>query len=316
VISCTVAIMAYNEEANIGRLLEALLQQRLKRVQIVEIVVVTSGCTDGTDQIVASYARRYPQVRHLRQPRREGKASAINLALRTIRQEVIVLHSADTIPAPDAIEHLVRPFEDPEVGMTGSRPVPTNDPRRFMGYAAHLEWQLHHQISLHRPKMGEVIAFRNIFRQIPYDSAVDEASIEPLIRGQGLRLVYVPEAIIYNRGPETLSDFLKQRRRIYAGHLYVRDMLGYRVSTMSGRRILPLFLKEILFPSPTPPVPGQPARRVGRLRHLVWGPLVAALELYGRLLGRWDYTIWRRKPFVWPVAETTKEVVEVGQVGL
>ena len=46
-IHCCVGIMAYNEEANIGHLLQALLVQKTEKVVIDEIVVVASGCTDG-----------------------------------------------------------------------------------------------------------------------------------------------------------------------------------------------------------------------------------------------------------------------------
>lgn len=290
-----IAIMAYNEEANIGHLLEALLAQRLSKVSIEEIVVVASGCTDQTEEIVNDFSGRDARIKLIVQSRREGKASAINLLLRHTRQEIIVLESADTLPAPDTIENLVAPFADPTVGMTGGHPVPTNDPSRFMGFAAHLLWNLHHRISMRNPKMGELIAFRRFFRQIPHESAVDEASIEPLIRGQGLTLHYVPEAVVYNRGPETLEDFFKQRERIYAGHLYVRDTLGYRVSTMNGLSILPLFLAEFLRDR----------------RHLFWAPAVAALEITARLKGVLDYVFWKRKPFVWSVSETTKELINL-----
>lgn len=296
-LKCCVGIMAYNEESNIGRLLEALLQQRLETVAIAEIVVVSSGCTDRTEEIVREYMAQDARIKLHSQSRREGKASAINLLLRRTRQEIIVLESADTLPDPDTIEQLVAPFADPEVGMTGGHPVPTNDPRCFMGFIASLLWNLHHRVSLRRPKMGELIAFRRIFRQIPYDSAVDEASIEPLILGQGLLMHYAPGAIVYNRGPETVRDFFKQRRRIYAGHLYVRDTLGYRVSTMSGWRILPLFLTEMQ----------------ADWRYFFWAPAAMGLEAVARLKGMIDYSIWRRKPFIWSVSETTKELAQIPQ---
>lgn len=296
-LECCVAVMAYNEESNIGHLLKALLRQRLETVSIAEITVVASGCTDRTEEIVHEYAVQDPRVKLYTQAGREGKASAVNLLLQHTQQEIVVLESADTLPAPDTIEKLVAPFADPNVGMTGGRPVPTNDPRRFMGYVAHLLWNLHHRVSLRRPKMGELIAFRNAFRQIPFDSAVDEASIEPLILGQGMALRYAPEAVVYNRGPETVHDFFKQRRRIYAGHLYVRDTLGYRVSTTSGWRILPLFLAEIKLD----------------WRYFAWGPAAIALEAASRLKGLIDYSIWRRRPFIWSVSETTKELVKIPQ---
>ncbi len=291
-IRCCVGIMAYNEQCNIGRLLEALLTQQTQTVSIEDIIVVASGCTDRTEEIVSEFALRDSRVHLLRQPQREGKASAVNLLMRSARQEVVVLHSADTVPAPGMIEALIAPFENPQVGMVGGHPIPTNRSDTLMGYGAHLLWELHHRVSLLRPKMGELIAFRNIFRQIPYDSAVDEASIEPLIIGQGMRLLYAPDAIVYNRGPETIEDFMKQRRRIFAGHLYVKDMLGYRVATMNGLRIAYLYLK-CMRPD---------------WRYFTWGPVIIALEVLARLSGTWDYCIWGRKPFAWSMVESTKDL--------
>ena len=293
-IHCCVGVMAYNEEANIGRLLEALLAQQTKTVNIEEIIVVASGCTDKTVDITKKFAKQDKRIRLLQQAKREGKASAVNLLMRSTECEVVVLHSADILPATHTIEALVAPFADPQVGMAGGHPVPTNSPDTLMGYGVHLMWNLHHQISLQSPKMGELIAFRNIFRQIPFDSAVDEASIEPLIIGQGMRLIYVPDAIVYNKGPETIRDFFKQRRRIFAGHVYVKDMLGYKVSTMNSRRIVWLLLKNFKF----------------EWRTFVWGPIVIGLEILVRLLGAYDYIVWKRKPFNWDIAESTKSLAE------
>ncbi len=173
--------------------------------------------------------------------------------------------------------------------MTTCRPVPVNDPRTFMGFAAHLLWNLHHQINLRSFKAGELIAFRKIFERIPYRSAVDEASIESVVRSQGYGVRYVRDAVTYNKGPETVRDFLSQRRRIYAGHLAVRDLVGYRVSTLSGLGILWLVLRDLDW----------------RPRPFVWTWAVAALEAYGRFLGRRDYRR-RRDHTIWEVARTTK----------
>jgi len=300
-IHCCVGITAYNEEANIGRLLQALLAQQAARAVIDEIIVVASGCTDRTEEIVLDFARRDPRVRLLTQATREGKASAVNLLLRSAESEMIVLESADTLPLPGTIDALLAPLVDPQAGMVGGRPVPTNSRETFMGYASNLLWEMHHQVSLRHPKMGELIAFRNVFKQIPCDSAVDEASIEPLIVGQGWRLAYAPEAVVRNRGPETVHDFIKQRRRIFAGHLYVKDTLGYRVSTMNAFWLFWLFLRNFwggLSPWKN-------------WRYLFWGPAVGMLEIYVRFLASLDYGLWKRKPYTWAVVESTKDLAEV-----
>jgi len=283
--------MAHNEEANIGRLLEAVFSQRMKNVTVTEIVVVASGCTDNTEAIVCDWAKRDRRIRLLVQEKRTGKASAINEYLPQAREKILVLCSADLLPEADAIEQLVAPLIDPEVGMTSSRPVPVNDPERFMGFAAHMLWDLHHRINLISFKAGEMCAFRKIFERIPYHTAVDEASIEPVVRGQGYRVQYVPTAVVYNKGPETVADFLSQRRRIYAGHLAVRDTLGYSVSTMSVRRILATLLRDLDL----------------RPLHFFWTWAVVGLEAYGRMLGLRDYKK-RRDHRVWEIATTTKQL--------
>ncbi len=290
-ITCSVGIMAYNEEGNIGPLLEALTSQRLKSVSITEIVVVASGCTDNTEAIVREWTMLDSRICLLVQEKRSGKAVAINEYLPLAKEKVLVLCSADLLPELDAIERLVAPLADPEVGMTSSRPVPVNDPEVFMGFAAHMLWKLHHKINLTSFKAGEMIAFRKIFERIPYHTAVDEASIEPVVRGQGYRVEYVPTAVVYNKGPETVADFLCQRRRIYAGHLAVRDTLGYSVSTMSALKILVLLLHNLDF----------------RPREFSWTWVVVGLEAYGRLLGLHDYKK-RRDHRVWEMATTTKQL--------
>jgi poly-beta-1,6-N-acetyl-D-glucosamine synthase len=290
-LACSIGIMAYNEEASIGQLLGALVSQHPSQVVPSEIVVVASGCTDTTEAIVCHWATRDSRVRLLVQPRREGKASAINHFLMQARENIVVLCSADLLPGETAIEQLVAPFIDPEIGMTGGRPVPVNDPNTFMGFAAHTLWDLHHRVNLESFKAGEMIAFRKIFQRIPYDAVVDEASLEPVIRGQGYAVRYVPAAVVYNKGPDTIKDFLSQRRRIYAGHLAVRHALGYTVSTMSSWKALRLVIRDLNW----------------HPRPFLWTWGVAALEAYGRFLGRRDYKK-RRDHRVWEIATTTKEV--------
>ena len=291
-------ITAHNEEANIGKLLECVLQQDLRTAILAEIIVVISGCTDNTEEVVREYMIRDGRIHLLVQEHREGKASAMNLFIEEADEDVLILSSADLQPAPDTLELLISPFVDSELGMTACRPEPVNDPNTFMGFAAHLLWDLHHQMNLHGFKAGEMIAFRKVFTRIPQYTAVDEASVEPLIRGQGYQVRYIPEAIVYNKGPETASDFLRQRRRIYAGHLQLQQILGYSVSTMSGLTVLSLLLHN-LAKCRKP--------RHWRPKQFFWTWGVVALEITGRFLGWLDFK-QERDHTVWEIATTTKEL--------
>ena len=48
-----------------------------------------------------------------------------------------------------------------------------------------------------------------------------------MISQLGYKLIYEPRCVVYNKGPLTVRDFLKQRRRIYAGHLLIRSPEQY-----------------------------------------------------------------------------------------
>jgi biofilm PGA synthesis N-glycosyltransferase PgaC len=290
-VQFSMGITAHNEEANIGKLLDSVLRQEFHTAILMEIIVVISGCTDNTEEVVREYMAVDGRIHLFVQEEREGKASAMNLFLEEAEEEVLILSSADLQPVSGALEFLVAPFTDPELGLTACRPEPVNDPGTFMGFAAHLLWDLHHQMNLHGFKAGEMIAFRKVFKRIPQYTAVDEASVEPLIRGQGYRVQYVPAAVVYNKGPETASDFLRQRRRIYAGHLELQQILGYSVSSMSGLTVLSLLLRNLDW----------------RPKHFIWTWGVVALEMTGRFLGWIDFKR-QREHTVWEIATTTKEL--------
>lgn len=288
--SVSLGIMAYNEGATIGRLLDAVLAQNLVSARLDQIIVVASGCTDATVDIVRRFAARDGRIQLLIQQQREGKAAAINCFLQHATGEIVILSSGDVVPDDGALEALISPFTVPSVGMTGGRPVPINSQRTFLGYAVHLLWDLHHRIALQHPKLGEVVAFRRLFESIPADTAVDEASIEALVRQNGLQLRYVPEAIVRNKGPETVRDFLKQRRRIAAGHCCLSRTRGYAVSTLSPIRILRALLSE---------------QHWGP-RECLWTAGTVLLEVAGRMLGHYDHYIRKKNPYIWDIAESTK----------
>lgn len=291
-LKVSLGIMAYNEEANIGKLLQLLRDERPEKVEFNEIFVVASGCTDRTVSVVQECARRDRRIRLLVQERREGKASAINLFLSQASGDIIVLESADTLLKRGSIEKLSIPFMNPDIGMTGGHPVPIDNDTTFTGFASHLLWRLHHCIALETPKLGEMVAFRNIVQQIPFDSAVDEASIEAIVRKAGLSLLYVPDAIVYNKGPECISDWLRQRRRIAAGHKRLEKEQRYEVSTLSPLHILPALLKMHRW----------------NVKETIWTAGVICMEILARFLGSFDYYIRQKNPYIWDVASSTKSL--------
>jgi hypothetical protein len=241
--------------------------------------------------------RGRPGVQVHVQERREGKVAAINayLKLRNPRADVSVVCSADLDPARDVVEKLACFLRDnPEVGMVGGRPVPTNDASTLVGRMVGLLWELHHRVSLEVPKMGEIVAFRApLVEYVSELSVVDEASIEDIVRAKGYQLGYVPDAIVANHGPETLREYFEQRRRIARGHYWLKFAFGYEVATLDRALLVRSALRTARAQDP-----------LGRVA------LAAAVgtEVAARVAGFWDARVVGGKHRTWEVLRSTKSL--------
>ncbi|MBI1298217.1 glycosyltransferase [bacterium] len=293
-LHCSVGITAYNEEENIGPLLRAMLDQHLHRVEIAEIIIVASACTDRTVPIIREYAALDTRIQLIEQEQREGKTAAINLFLQAATTDICVIESGDTLPDAYAVEHLVRMFADPTVGMVGAQKVAVNTPDHIVGLLSHLRLRMEHTLCLEIPRLGEMIAFRKVFDRIPPDVAMDEAFVEAIVVERGMQVRYAPDAVVYNTGPTTIGDFVKQRRRNHAGHLYLKHKYGYAVSSIQNKRVIKVALKELW-----------------GIIQLLWVLfLLAVLEGWSRILGWYDFAVKGDRHVVWDMAWTQKQNVE------
>ncbi len=294
VLPCSVCVTAYNEEENIGNLLAALLDQHVHEAVIDEIIVVASVCTDDTVPIIRQYMDQDDRIRLIEQEQREGKTAAINLFLAEARNDICVLESGDTIPHEYAVEHLVRMFKDPKIGMVGAQKVAVDTPDHITGLLSHLRLRMEHELCLEIPRLGEMVAFRKVFDHIPPDVAMDEAFVEAIVVEQGMEVKYAPDAIVYNTGPTTFGDFVRQRRRNHAGHLYLKHKYGYAVSSIQNRRVARVAFIQFW--------------NAVRLLWVLF--LLAGLEGVSRFLGWYDFAVKRDRHVVWNMAWTQKQDVQ------
>ncbi|MEM0448487.1 MAG: glycosyltransferase [Methanomassiliicoccales archaeon] len=240
-LTVSVGVCAYNEGRNIGRCLESILSQKVEGFCIHEILVISSGSTDNTDSVVKDYSVRDHRVRLIRQDKREGKNSAINLFLSEAKGDIMVLANADNRLAEGCLQALLEPFLEEKVGVVGGHPIPVNTRDTITGVATHMLWEMHHRISLMHPKVGELLAFRPLAKRLPTDTQSDEDLIRMELESLGLVTVYAPRAVVYNKGPTTVKDFLKQRTRVNIGERYMRRIHDYRIPTWDSKLLLNAF---------------------------------------------------------------------------
>lgn len=284
--------MVHNEVHNLPQLLAAVQAEEHPNLRIDRIIVVSSGSTDGSNDAVQRTAATDPRIQLLTEPARTGKARAINRFLHALDSDIdrVVLLSGDVLPERGAVAHLLAGLDDPGIGMTGGRVIPTNPRRGWVHRTVHMLWMLHHQVATRQPKLGEMVAFRPSLGPIHPDSPVDEASIEAAVHERGLRLAYLPVARVFNRGPATWRELIAQRRRIWTGHNWLRDTTGYRVATYRFRDLIGPVLAVL-------------RRRPHYLPLLL---MAGTVELWARAQGALRLGVSDQLPTVWPVLPSTK----------
>jgi len=286
-----IVVPTHNDGPNIGPLLDRLLGEP----DVGQVVVVASGCVDGTVATVTRFCSRYPdKVRLYVERERSGKVAAVNFGLAQLKTPVVVVVSGDVLPDHGAVGKVVRALGEPGVGLAGGRPMPVNDTGTAIGHAAHLLWRLHHRLALHQPKLGEMIAIRAEAVVALPRTSVDEACFQALLEGAGWRSVYVPDALVWNRGPGTTADFVGQRRQIHTGHLWLRRRQHYAVPSMR----LGLLGSELWNDIRTEP-------RGMRPTQLAWTVGAVSMEAWARLLARFDY-LKGKENHVWAMVPSTK----------
>jgi cellulose synthase/poly-beta-1,6-N-acetylglucosamine synthase-like glycosyltransferase len=228
----TILVPAHNEAAVIGAKVANALALDYPPERL-EVLVISDGSTDRTEEIVAALAAAEPErVRLLRLPR-GGKLPALNRGAAAARGEVLVLTDANSVLAPDALRHLVSPFADPAVGgVCGNKRL--RPPRGADATAGGegLYWRYDKWLKAQESRIGSIFAAdgglyalrRELYTPIEDPAQADDIAISARVVLQGRRLLYEPRAVAEEDAPEEGRDEL--RRKVRVTNHSVRALLG------------------------------------------------------------------------------------------
>ena len=228
--SVSVVVAARNEGACLEARLENLLSQDYPE-SLREIIVVSDGSTDDTVVRLAPYGRR---IRLIELPA-GGKAAALNRAVEAAANDIIVFADARQRFARDSVRQLVRPFGDPTVGAaTGElvldvetgRPQASNAHPSSVGEGVGLYWTyekwLRRRESLVASTVGATGAIwairKSLWRPLPLDTLLDDVLAPLRVVLGGHRVVFVPEALAFDRAASDAATEQRRKVRTLAGN--------------------------------------------------------------------------------------------------
>lgn len=220
----TIGIPAYNEEANIGRLLKSLYRQTQDSFVLDKILVVCDGPTDETVRIVQKFSKRYGIVICLNDPIRRGVRFRTQQIINISKSDVLVFFDGDTLPQDiNTLDQLVGVFNDSLVQLASARIKPLQPITKFeymhfawrsVWSALTEKWRGGNNIYNFR---GVGIAIRRDFsKYIRLPENITSASshfIYLSAKQRSLKTTFCSTAVIHYRLAKSLKDYLLQLNR-------------------------------------------------------------------------------------------------------
>ena len=214
----TVIVTAYNEANCIRAKLDNLAGLEYPREQL-QILVVSDGSSDATEEIAAGYEVR--PVRVLRVDGRQGKTACQNAAALAADGEILVFTDATTRLQADAVRAMVSKFADPQIGCVGGRLEYVSDVGNITGSGGEAYWSYEIRLRVGESSLGSLIGVSGCLYAVrksayrPIDPGlISDFAIAMKMQEQGLRTVLAPDACCYESTLEDGTRELSMRVRV------------------------------------------------------------------------------------------------------
>ncbi len=233
--SVTFLIAAYNEAAHIAEKLRETVALDYPQKKL-EIMVVSDGSSDGTDDIVRAF--NAPNVRLCRVEGRRGKTEALNQAIEQATGEILVFSDATGEFSRNAIRELTANFADPAIGCVTGRVAyrygKDQTSRGFSGYqkVAVAVRRAESRFASQTSVSGSIHAMRrSLYRRSDPAFSLDVIDAVHTVAA-GYRVVYENEAVSLEESRQRIADEFRCRVRIAVRGA---SMVPYILRSLLGR---------------------------------------------------------------------------------
>ena len=290
----SIIITSFNEPGTIGRAITSFISQNIK--QKYELIV--SSPDKETLNEALKYAYKNRNIKLIKD-KGEGKPSALNLAFKKAKGNILILTDGDVYAGENSVNLLLKHLENSKVGAVTARVVSLNDRDTKYGYWAYLLTETFHRLRLTESKKGKNVicsgylyALRsNIVHKIPKDSLADDAYISYSLIEKGYQTKYEPRALVHVSYPSNFIDWIKQKKRT-ASRIYQKTSFNVsKIRSFHDELIVGLYSIFL----------------IKNLRHLQWLISLIFMRLYLWVRIFFDIRLWNR-PFkkTWLRIESTK----------
>ncbi len=263
----SVVMAARNEERSLPGKLANLRAVNYPR-DLLEVVIVSDGSTDGTDELLlAAGPGVIPVLLPALAGQPGGKAVALNEGVRHATGEIVVFLDARQTVDPDAIAELVSCFADAQVGAVSGELLLESAAGSTEGLGIY--WKIEKMVRKLESASGSTVGVtgaiyamrRELFCDIPPGTILDDVYVPMTVVRQGKRVVFLPSAVARDQlFVEKGKEFSRKVRTLTGNYQLLRlapwilspsnPLLFRFLSHKLARLIVPLCLIVMLVISP------------------------------------------------------------------
>jgi poly-beta-1,6-N-acetyl-D-glucosamine synthase len=232
----SIVMVVRNEEKALAGKLENLLALDYPE-DAAEMVVVSDGSTDRTEEILRGYASN-PRVSVVLNQLSRGKASGLNDALDIAHGEIVVFTDVRQTLEPGGLRSLMKDFADPQVGCVSGE-LMLGDPdagekNRGMGLYWRIEKTIRELESASGSVVGATGAFygvrRDLLQAVPLETLLDDVYIPMQVVRTGKRVVFEPKARAWDLPDQGREREFARKVRTLSGNYQLLQLQPWLMS--------------------------------------------------------------------------------------
>ncbi len=255
----SILIAVYNGAAVLRPKLESVAALDYPK-ELLEVLVLSDGSTDGTNDIVRGFAGQGIELVELPHG---GKPAAISAGIARSKGEILVLTDARQTLEPDSVRQLVACFSDPKVGAV-SGDLPMRPGAGDEHSSTSLYWRIERWIRINLGRVDSTFGTtgpfyamrRELAPKMPPDTLLDDMFLPLHGYFLGYRIVVDEEAVAWEQAFSIKGEFRRKVRtqagvyqilRLYPALLGPGNRMWFHfVSYKLGRLALPWILLALL----------------------------------------------------------------------
>jgi len=240
--SVSIILAVHNGAALLRQKIDHLLSLDYPRDRM-EIVIVSDGSTDDTDDILKEFLG--PPVRSIRCSEQSGKAAALNRGVQSATGEILVFIDIRPWIESNALQLLLSNFADPRVGCAAGELLLRDDGHEPSAKAVGgLYWRYEQWIRNCEAKVDSPLGVyggfyavrRELARVLPEGTILDDM-LQPLsVIRQGYRSVLDVRARAYDIWPKSLRREFHRKVRTLAGNFQLIQLAPWLLSRQNRLR--------------------------------------------------------------------------------